>query len=121
MQDALHHPRDLASRWREAKGDEAATGGVVLVLDGLFVGHAPELPLAALWVPGDLAIAGDGHAHYIHHEWRRPLEWLDLDPPPTAADPPPSPAGSYDDPPPRNVEAALEAALEADGKAAEES
>jgi len=116
MHDALQHARDLASRWREAKGDEA-TGGVVLVLDGLFVGHAPELPPAAMWVPGCLAIAGDGHAHYIHHDWRRPLEWLDLDPPSEATDPPPSPSGPPDEPPPES----LEAALEASGKADEES
>ncbi|MDB6079234.1 MAG: hypothetical protein JWO82_2981 [Akkermansiaceae bacterium] len=90
MQDPFQHARDLASRWREANG---ATGGVVLVVDGLFVGHAPELPPAAMWVPGCLAIAGDGRAHYIHHDWRRPLEWIDLEPPaPEAgAAPPPSP------------------------------
>lgn len=102
MQDALQHARDLASRWREAKGDEAAVG-VVLVLDGLFVGHAPELPPAAMWVPGCLAIASDGHAHYIHHDWRRPLQWLDLDPPAAAADPPPSPSEAPDDPPPETT------------------
>lgn len=89
MQDALQHARELARHWREAKG-EAAAGGVVLVLDGLFVGHASELPPAAMWVPGCLAIGGDGHAHYIHHDWRRPLEWTDLDPPAAEADPPPS-------------------------------
>ncbi len=93
MQDPLQHARELARQWREAKGAEAAEG-VVLVLDGMFVGHAPELPPAALWVPGCLAIAGDGHAHYIHHDWRRPLAWTDLDPPPEAEapiDPPPFP------------------------------
>lgn len=101
MHDTLQAARELARQWREAKGDEAA-GGVVLILDGLFVGHAPELPPAALWVPGCLAIAGDGHAHYIHHDWRRPLEWLDLDPA-AAVDPLPSSSGSPDDPPPETT------------------
>lgn len=90
MHHTLQAARELARHWREAKGNEAA-GGVVLVLDGLFVGHAPELSPAALWVPGCLAIAGDGHAHYIHHDWRRPLEWTDLDPP-LEANPAPLPS-----------------------------
>lgn len=89
MHDPLQHARELARHWREAKGDEAV-GGVVLVLDGLFVGHAPELPPATLWVPGCLAIAGDGRAHYIRDDWRRPLEWTDLDPPAAEAASPPS-------------------------------
>ena len=93
MHDTLQAARELARQWREAKGDDAA-GGVVLVLDGLFVGYAPELPPAAQWVPGCLAIAGDGHAHYIGHDWRRPLEWTALDPPPS----PPEPESQPSDP-----------------------
>jgi len=100
MHDTLQAARELARQWREAKGAEAA-GGVVLIFDGQFVGHAVELPPAALWVPGCLAIAGDGHAHYIDHDWRRPLEWTDLDPPAPEEEtsPPPLPDPPKPEPP----------------------
>lgn len=97
MHDTLNAAREQARQWREAKGDEAA-GGVVLILDGYFVGWVAELPPAELWAAGCLGIAGDGHAWLIDRpSWREPLQWFDLEPSPepeAPADPPPSPPES---------------------------
>lgn len=93
MHDALTAAREQARQWREAKGDEAA-GGVVLILAEEFVGWLSELPPAEQWAVGCLAIAGDGHAWLIDRpRWREPLQWFDLESPPEAeAAPPPSPS-----------------------------
>lgn len=94
MHDALTAAREQARQWREAKGDEAA-GGVVLILAGEFVGWLSELPPPEQWAVGCLAIAGDGRAWLIDRpRWREPLQWFDLEPPEAPADPPPSPPES---------------------------
>ena len=80
MHDAFQQAREVARHWREANGDEA-TGGVVIVLDGLFVGHAAELPPAAHWAAGCLAVAADGQTHLARPtDFRGGLEWYDLGP-----------------------------------------
>lgn len=92
MHDTLQAARERARQWREAQ-DPPVADGLVIVLDGLFVGWAAGLPPAELWALGCLAIAGDGQAYLIdQRSWRDPLQWFDLDPPGDfTAGPPPSP------------------------------
>ena len=86
MHDALHHAREVARHWREAKG-AGSPGGVVIVLDGLFVGHAADLPPAAQWAAGCLAVAGDGQTHLARPtDFRGGLEWADLGTPEPSAE-----------------------------------
>jgi hypothetical protein len=93
MHDPLTTARERARHWREAQED-APAGGVVLLFDGHFLGWLPQLPPAEQWAPGCLAIEDDGHAYLIDQRgWREPLQWFDLDPPP-------SPPESLDDPEP---------------------
>jgi hypothetical protein len=88
MHDALTAAREQARQWREAQEPPVADG-LVIVLDGLFVGWAAELPPLGQWAPGCLAVAGDDRLFLIDRRiWREPLAWFDLNPP---ADPPPSP------------------------------
>lgn len=78
MQDALQHAREFANRWREAKGDDAS-GGVVIVLDGYFVGWLAELPPAEEWAPGCIAVTETSQVHLARPAgFRGEVEWLDL-------------------------------------------
>jgi hypothetical protein len=78
MHDTLDAAREQARQWREAQ-DETPIGGVVLLFDGHFLGWLAELPPAAQWAPGCLAIAGDGRAHLLRDvDFRGSVEWFDL-------------------------------------------
>lgn len=76
MHDPLKQARELAARWREAN---FSSGGVVILLDGEFVGHAAELPPAAQWAPGCLAVAATGPVRFVRPAgFRGEVEWFEL-------------------------------------------
>lgn len=78
MQDPLQHAREFATEWRAAKGLDAQ-GGVVIVLDGYFVGWLVELPPAAEWAPGCLAVTEASQVYLVRPAgFRGEVEWLDL-------------------------------------------
>lgn len=78
MQDALQHARAFATEWRAAKGINAQ-GGVVIVLDGYFVGWLADLPQAAEWAPGCLAVTETSQVYLVRPAgFRGEVEWLDL-------------------------------------------
>lgn len=78
MHDTLTAAREKARQWREATG-AASPGGFVIILDGLFVGHAAELPPAEQWAAGCLAVADDERTHLARPtDFRGNLEWADL-------------------------------------------
>jgi hypothetical protein len=76
MHDPLKQAREFAARWREAN---FSSGGVVILLDGEFVGHAAELPPAAQWAPGCLAVAESRRVLLVRPTgWRGEVEWFEL-------------------------------------------
>lgn len=78
MHDPLKHAREFATQWRTAKGKDAS-GGVVIMLDGYFVGWLAQLPPAAEWAPGCLAITENLQAHLARPSgFCGKVEWLDL-------------------------------------------
>jgi hypothetical protein len=78
MHDTLTAARERARLWREAQ-DDTPVGGVVLLFDGHFLGWLAQLPPAAQWAPGCLAIEGDGRVHLLQAvDFRGGVEWLDL-------------------------------------------
>ena len=88
MNDPLQAARELARHWLQANQVPGADApaGLVIVLDGYFVGWLPELPPASEWAAGCLAVAADGHAHLARPvDFRGRLEWVDLGeaPPPS--------------------------------------
>ena len=99
MHDTLQAARKRARQWREAQ-DPPVANGLVIVLDGLFVGWAAELPPAEQWAPGCVAIAGDERAHFLRPtDWRGGCEWADMGlPTETPAEPSPPESESTTDP-----------------------
>ena len=52
---------------------------MVIVLDGYFVGWMAELPPAAQWAPGCLAVAADSNIRLVRPAgFRGEVEWIDL-------------------------------------------
>ena len=78
MPDALQTALAVAHHWRLANGDPVPVG-VVIVLDGQFVGSLATLPSPAEWAPGCLAVAADGQIHLARPAgFRGEVEWADL-------------------------------------------
>ena len=78
MPDALQTALAVAHRWRQANGDPVP-GGVVIVLDGQFVGSLATLPSPAEWAPGCLAVTAGGQIHLARPAgFRGEVEWADL-------------------------------------------
>jgi hypothetical protein len=91
MHDTLQAARELARHWHQANRapGEDASAGLVIVLEGHFVGHLPELPPASEWAAGCLAIAVDGQVHLARPvDFRGRLEWADLGPESSSPAPP---------------------------------